>query len=321
MEALMAKATSSITKTTTKLVTKVKAHSPEILVGIGIVGVVGGVVLACKGTIKAQEVIDEFESTKEDIQTAKSIAEDPDNIVVNGYSEEDAKQDTVIMYVNLAKGLFKAYGAAAGVLVSSLASILCGFGILKGRHAALITAYNCLDRTYSSYRERVKEAIGEDKERDLRYNMKDILSEETITDENGKKKKVKNKEKEFKDDPNGYSPYARFFDETSTEYDSNPDYNLTFLRAKQSQLNDLFHSRRDGDRPGYLFLNEVYRELGMREVFPIGQMVGWMEGLGDDFIDFGMYNGKRSKVRDFVNGLEPAILLDFNVDGVIYDKL
>ncbi len=311
----MTKAAASVAKTSAKLVTKIKVHSPEILVGVGIVGVIGGTILACKGTIKAIDVIDEFENTKKDIDEAKSIASDPDISTSKTYTEEDAKQDTVIMYANFAKGMVKAYGPAAAVIGSSIASILCGFGILKGRHAALITAYNCLDQSYSKYRERVKEAVGEEKENDLRYNLKDIVSEETIIDENGKKKKVKTKEKEFKDDPNGYSPYARFFDETSLEYSSDPGYNLTFLRAKQSQLNDRLHS------DGYLFLNDVYKELGLQPVFPLGQMVGWKMGLGDDFVDFGMYNGKRSKVRDFVNGLEPAILLDFNCDGVIYDKL
>ena len=315
MKALMSKAATGVAKTTAKLMTKIKVHSPEILVGVGIVGIVGGVYLACKGTIKAQEVIEEFEATKEDIEEAKSISSDPDIQTTSEYTEEDAKQDTVVMYVKFAKGMVRSYGPAVAVLGSSIAAILCGFGILKGRHAALITAYNCLDQTYSKYRERVKEALGEDKERDLRYNLKDIVTEETVVDEDGKKKKVKTKEKEFKDDPNGYSPYARFFDETSTEYTSDPLYNITYLRNIQSQLNDLYHSR------GYLFLNEAYRALGIKEVFPIGQMVGWKEGLGDDFVDIGLYNGKRSKVRDFVNGYEPAILLDFNVDGVIYDKL
>jgi hypothetical protein len=34
-----------------------------------------------------------------------------------------------------------------------------------------------------------------------------------------------------------------------------------------------------------------------------------------------VFDGKTQSARDFVNGFEGSILLDFNVDGVIYDKI
>jgi hypothetical protein len=55
-----------------------------------------------------------------------------------------------------------------------------------------------------------------------------------------------------------------------------------------------------------------------------GSVVGWVitkEGTGDNFIDFGVFDGDNPRARDFVNGREGSILLDFNVDGVIYDKI
>ena len=50
-----------------------------------------------------------------------------------------------------------------------------------------------------------------------------------------------------------------------------------------------------------------------------GQVVGWvMNNDGDNYIDFGMFEASSSR---FVNGTERSVLLDFNVDGVIYDKI
>jgi hypothetical protein len=52
-----------------------------------------------------------------------------------------------------------------------------------------------------------------------------------------------------------------------------------------------------------------------------GAVVGWVLGNGDDYIDFGIWDPNNEKAREFVNGHEAAILLDFNVDGVIYDLI
>ncbi len=50
-----------------------------------------------------------------------------------------------------------------------------------------------------------------------------------------------------------------------------------------------------------------------------GAIVGWViNGDGDGYIDFGMYDPGSNL---FINNIEPRILLDFNVDGVIYDKI
>jgi hypothetical protein len=47
-----------------------------------------------------------------------------------------------------------------------------------------------------------------------------------------------------------------------------------------------------------------------------------VKGEGDDTVDFGIFDGQRmDRFYDFVSGQEGAILLDFNVDGVVYEKV
>jgi hypothetical protein len=134
------------------------------------------------------------------------------------------------------------------------------------------------------------------------------------TDENGKK--IKSKKTIEVTDPNGVSQYARFFDESCVQWSKTPEYNLTFLNCQQNYANDLLHSR------GHVFLNEVYDMLGIPRS-QAGAVVGWVLGKDNDvgYIDFGIYDGNRMRARDFVNGYERSILLDFNVDGVIYDLI
>ena len=114
--------------------------------------------------------------------------------------------------------------------------------------------------------------------------------------------------------PVSASEYARYFDESNPNWDENPAFSLMFLRGQQQIANDIFHTR------GHLFLNEVYDMLGY-EHDPAGAVVGWVKGEGDDFVDFGLDDKTNKDVRRFVNGKENIILLDFNVSGVIWDKI
>ena len=75
---------------------------------------------------------------------------------------------------------------------------------------------------------------------------------------------------------------------------------------------------------GHVYLNEVYDALGIPRS-KAGQIVGWVYNpdnpVGDNYIDFGIYQTNRAVARDFVNGYEKVILLDFNVDGNILDLM
>ena len=296
-------------KTYKKVELKAIKHSPEILAGVGVVGVVGSLVMAFKATTKLSDIL---EDSKEQLDKIKEVAADP--AYEEKYSQDDAKKDTTITYVQTAMKVTKLYAPSVILCASSLGCLLASNNILKKRNAALSAAYMTVDKSFKEYRKRVADRFGEEVEKEIRYNIK--AEEITKVDENGNEVTETVKVMDGTDDPNSYSDYARFFDESCAAWQNDAEYNLTFLKAQQQYANDLLKAR------GRLFLNEVYRMLGIDET-KAGQVVGWVYNpdnpTGDNFVDFGIYNMKRERVRAFVNGYEPNILLDFNVDGVIWN--
>lgn len=289
----------------------VRKHSPEILATVGVIGVIGSVVLACKSTMKLNEVLEE---SKETIDKIKEVQQDPK--YAETYSVEDANKDLVIVYTQTGLKLVKLYAPAIALGTVSLTCLLTSNNILKKRNAALSAAYMTVDKSFKDYRNRVAERFGAEIEKEIRYNIKAEEVEKKVINEKGEEEIITEKVKSM--DPNTYSDYARFFDESCAAWQNDPEYNLMFLKSQQQYANDLLVSR------GRLFLNEVYRMLGIDET-KAGQVVGWVYDpdcpVGDNYVDFGIYDMDRERVRAFVNGYEPNILLDFNVDGNIWDLM
>ena len=289
---------------------KVKKHSPEILMVAGIAGTVVGTVLACKATTKVSEIIEEKNKAVEDVHTCLEDKEIE-------YTEEDSKKDLTIIYAQTGVKLFKLYAPAIGVMALSFASIIAGHKVLKKRNVAIAAAYAAIDKGFKQYRKNVIEEFGEGVDQQMRFGLK---SKEV-------KKKGKDgktvKETEYYIDPEGnpldnISEYARFFDAASENFAKDPEYNMMFLRRQQDYANEMLKAR------GHLFLNEVYDLLDIPRS-KAGQVVGWVydkngNTKGDNYVDFGLYRNDQG-TRRFVNGLEYNILLDFNVDGVIYDLI
>lgn len=293
---------------------KFKKHSPEILVGAGVVGVVASTVMACKATTKLDDVLAE---TKDTVDKIHDVTEHPEKIPEGKeYTVEDSKKDLTIVYTQAGVKLVKLYGPAVVLGTVSIAAIIGGHHILRKRNIALAAAYTAVDKGFKEYRGRVLERFGEEVDRELRYNIKAKEIEKTVTDANGKETVVK--ETVDVADPNLTSDYARFFDDGCTGWTKDPEFNLMFLKDQQRYANDLFKSK------GHLFLNEVYDMLGIPRT-QAGQVVGWIydekNPIGDNFIDFGIYDIADERKRSFVNGYERTILLDFNVDGNILEMI
>ena len=289
----------------------VEKHSPEILLGVGVVGVVATTVTACKATMKLNDILDECVETREKI---KEVAENPK--YDDKYSEEDAQKDLTINYVQTGVKIVKLYAPSVALGVFSVGCLLGSHNVMQKRNAALSAAYLTVDKSFKEYKQRVIDRVGEEVEKEIRYGIKAEEIETTIQNEDGTETTVKETIKTM--DPNLYSDYARFFDESSPYWQKDPEYNLVFLKAQQQYANDLLRAK------GRLFLNDVYDMLGIEKT-KAGQIVGWVydpvNPNGDNFVDFGIYDMSKERVRAFVNGYEATILLDFNVDGNIWDLM
>ena len=305
----MSNIVNSATKTFHRVGFQIKKHSPEILLVTGITGVVTSAVMACKATTKVDAIVEETKKSIDMIHEGMEAG----NICDVEYTEEDGKKDLAIVYIQTGAKFAKLYGPSVLLGLTSIGCILASNNIIHKRNVALSAAYTAIDRSFKGYRSRVIERFGESMDRELRYNIKTQEVKETVVDEEtGKKKTVKSTVSVV--DPNTYSDYARFFDEYCAGWTKDAEYNLMFLRQQQNYANELLKSR------GHLFLNEVYDMLGIDRT-KAGNIVGWIydekHPIGDNFVDFGIYVLDNEKARDFVNGRERSILLDFNVDGDI----
>lgn len=261
-------------------------HGPAILFGAGVIGVIATVVLACKATLKVEEVLDEYTDALEGAE---------------------GQREQAGVYFRAAGTLAKMYAPAVIVGAASIAALTGAHVVLSRRNVALTAAYAALDKGFREYRKRVVDAYGEDKDRELRHGSQI----KTIVEETETGPVTKEVTQIGVGDP---SIYAKWFDDSCSAWQRQPEYNRLFLKCQQNFANDLLKAR------GHLFLNEVYEMLGMKHTQP-GSVVGWIMGNGDGYVDFGIFNPHSHDTRDFINGWADRVLLDFNVDGVIWDKI
>ena len=301
----------SVTRGIHKIGFKVKKHSPEILVVAGVIGVGATVVMACKATLKLDEVLAE---PREDLDKVHKYIEEKG--FSEKYTEEDSKKDIAQCYVRGGVEVVKLYAPSVALGVVSITAILASHHILRKRNIALGAAYAAIDKGFKEYRGRVIERFGKEIDHELRYNIKAKEFDEVTTTEDGSEVVTKETVKVAGIDDT--SEYARFYDDGCLGWTKDPEFNLKFLRLQQSKANDMLKAR------GFVFLNDVYEMLGIPKS-KAGYVVGWIYNekhpIGDNYIDFGIYDINREKNRDFVNGYERTILLDFNVDGNIIEYM
>lgn len=290
----------------------VKKYAPEILTGVGVIGTVGTVVLASRATLKASDVLQEFRGNKEDLEELKGIANGSGRLGEREYGVDDYKRDLVAVYTHFGVSVAKLYAPAALLGVFSVGCLIGSNHILRGRNVALAAAYKALDSDFSKYRNRVIQLFGDDADEKVREVNHEVVGK--VLDPDGNEIDI------FQSDASNLSPYAKFFDESSPNWDGYPNRNLMFLRQTEQYFNDRLRIH------GHVFLNEVYDALGLPRT-PAGQVVGWLKDTesGDGYIDFGLYERGTGEIvakrRDFVNGYEKSVLLDFNVDGIIYELI
>lgn len=292
---------------------KMKKYSPEILVVGGIVGGIGATVLACKATLKVDQVIEKHEEKVEKIHTAVENGVTPAG---EEYTEKDAQKDLTTVYIQTGVDYAKLYWPAVTLGAVSVVSILAGHNILRKRNAALAAAYIAVDKSFKEYRGRVVERFGEALDKELRFNVHEEQVETVVQNDDGTETVVVENQKVA--ELSQYSQYSKFFMEGCNGWTKDPEYNLMFLKDQQSWANEKLK------RKGHLFLNEVYDMLGIDRTKD-GNVVGWIYDKehpnGDNYVDFGIFNADSIAAGRFVNGWERNIILDFNVDGPILDLI
>ena len=288
----------TITRTAGLAVLKAKQNSPTLMFVAGIVGVGTATVLASRATLNLDKTLTPHLNHLEDINT---VLENPEFM---GYSKTEAVKDRALVFGQMAFDLGKLYGPAIVVGGLGVACLTGSHNILQKRNAAITAAYVGLEKSFNAYRARVAEEIGEEKEKELHYNVEKTLAAD------------------FRDERPGStllgerSTYSRWYNsQTTTEWRNNRHDNLFFISCQQKFANDRLHRR------GYLFLNEVYESLGL-PVCDYGQVVGWVtKGDGDGYVDFGIFDHHTNELNLYLGGVNDEILLDFNVDGLVADKL
>lgn len=278
----------------------VQKNAPQILFAGGIAAGIGSTVLACKATLQLETKLETSKAALDIIRDAKSRVEAGEEVTIDTgelYTLKDANRDAAIVYGKNIVELIKLYAPAIGLGVVSIALLTKSNHILSERNAGLAAAYAAVDKAFDKYRARVVEDQGEQKDLEYFHGTHEV---EEINPETGRKKKVTHLGV-----PGDASMYSEFFDDRSSSFSKDaPGSNVVFLHAQQGYANDLLQTR------GHVFLNEVLRSLGLPHT-QAGSVVGWLKGHGDDFVSFNL---------ESLQGTNP-ILLDFNVDGVIYDRI
>lgn len=296
----------SMSRSLHKVGYKFKKHSPEILIGVGIVGTVASAVMACKATLKVNDILDEAQETIETIHAG--VEEQKKTTDGEVYTQEIANQDLAIVYVQTGWKFVKLYGPAVALGAASIGCMVASHTILRKRNLALAAGWKAADTAFKEYRGRVVERFGKEMDRELRYNIKAKEIEERIVDENGNETTV-TKTIEVADPNVAHDIYSVVFCEGNLGWTKNAELNKVFLIQQQNHANDKLRLH------GFLSLNEVYDMIGAPRT-NYGQLAGWVytkdSSVGDNYVDFGIFNINDEKACDFVNGYERSIILDFN---------
>ena len=298
--------TKTLRKSFKKAQLTVRKHSPEILMVAGVIGTVAGAVMACKETLELGDVLDECKQEKIELEEQYAMCEE--------YSEDALKKDQVKLTIKQAAKIVKLYAPSVIMEITSIGVIFASNDIMRKRNASMAAAYATLNSMYKRYRQNVIESYGEEVDNDMRFGVKH--EKVTEIDEDGNKVKIDARIVDLDNTALAISDYSRFFQSGCRGFDaSSGRYNLLYLKGIQAMFNNKLIA------DGYVMLNDVYRELGF-DTIPEGWSIGWVydetNPIGDNYIDFGLYEA-RNKNQRAVNDWEPVILMDFNVDGNLYE--
>ena len=300
---------------------KIAKHSPEILIGTGIAAFVGSTVTACKSTLKCEEILDAHQEEMSKVSECREMANRKEAV----YTEEEELRDKAIIYAKTAGRMFKLYWKSILLGLIGIGSILAGFKIISGRYIGAVALADATKRSFDKYRENIAAEYGAD------ADMKALTGLQRKEIEVEKEDGTKEKRDIYEQTGANVDLYSMLFDEeTSIEWRDCAFLNRQFLLGKERELDD------EMCRKGFVSLAEAWDRLGMTsfirnnspELWKEGTRKGWVYGkCNENHVSFGLIDVydkdvvKRKTKEDFLKGLNPNVLLSFNIDGDIYQLL
>lgn len=289
-----------------------RKHGPTIATGAGIVGVIASTVWSCKQTLKIEKIEHDYSDREEElndkIERALRAVEEG-KLDKEKYTEADAKKDLQILHGKKYLDIAKLYVFPGLLGAISIGLIVWGHASLLKDNAGLAATVTGLTEAFNEYRRRVRDDVGEEKDREYYTGVK--TEERVIVDPDTGEPHVE-KHQTIASDP--CSVYVKEFREGNPNFNyKSHQQNLFFLKRAEQIFTDKLRAR------GYLFLNEVYEYLRLDLTFE-GQHVGWVVGeKGVDYVDFGLkpYLDELHELGVYANDAPRTIRLDFNVDGDI----
>ena len=288
-------------------VARISKHAPTILSITASAGVIATGYLAWKAGTRFEDVEGrDWDRRKECLRNADSI---PDEDV-----PKIERKNRILFILDTVRTV----APAAIVGAATITMIYFSNSISKKRLAAMGAAYATLQTAFDGYKRTMVEALGKESvDKILKPKLPNVgkSAEEILSSDN--KSDAANVSDAVVNSLKALSPYARIIaEESSTSWDPNEDYTSQNLAAVQLWAN------RRLERKGHLFLNEVFDQLGLSRTRE-GAVVGWLKnGEGDGYVSFGDFDASIYRVpSDDYTRVDSNFIVDFNVDGVIWDKI
>lgn len=279
---------------------KLKEMSPDIAFYGGCALIIGGAVLACKQTLKLEEIIDDTNKEHEEI----------DKYVYA--QKKDLKRAHVKANLKLAGKVAKNYAFPVGVAALGFTAV--GYSHVRLTHdkKELIGKVAFIENAYNRYRNRVKDEVGEEKENDIYRGLKNV--EVTETDSEGKTVKKNFKQQAY--DPNDRTAICFCEELCPSVFKGDP------ILDRNTLINIVRFAQGQYDQYGYLHMKDIYDLFGY---YPevgeyqcrIANEDGYVKGRGSDYIDIGLNDKSNIDMQRFLNGETDAVWIHFNDCGPI----
>lgn len=278
-----------------------KKHSPEILLGLGIGGMIAGTALACRATYKKTAPRKAIHDAKMD-ELATDIAE-------GKKTEEEALEIATVESRGYVVDTVKAYAIPVTVEAAGIACILASNHIMRKRVASITVAFTTVSTAFEAYRERVRERYGKDIDQSILLGEKQVKVKKI--DENGEEKE----ETVTVADPD-ISSIGRYITSDNDNWSNSDSFMEMFFDAQQAMLTDKLNGIGYGNRGGFIILNDIYDALGLKQDTEEGVTIGKVyERGGDNQIIINRY---KTQIPDEFGNMRDAWYVDFPGLYIIY---